>query len=141
MRVFYVHWQEAEAAARSRDLRAAGHTVTVHASTDMTPALKGNLPDVLVISLDRLPSHGRAIAEWMWEAKSRQHIPIVFEGGTAEKVEATRAKFPMAKFCASGKVRSVLAALATQAAGAAEPEAGERRQQRAKGRRSGGREG
>ena len=34
-----------------------------------------------MISLDRLPSHGRAVAEWLWEAKKRQHIPIVFLGG------------------------------------------------------------
>ena len=52
-----------------------------------------------MISLDRLPSHGRAIAEWILEAQKRQHIPILFAGGAPDKVKATREKLPKAIFC------------------------------------------
>jgi hypothetical protein len=62
------------------------------------------LPEIFLISLDRLPSHGRQYAEWVWESKKRQHIPIVFVDGEPGKVEATRAKFPKAIFCTSDKL-------------------------------------
>lgn len=65
-------------------------------------------PDAIVISLDRLPSHGRAIGEWVWEAKKRQCIPIVFEGGEKDKVRVTEKKFPRAVFCKTGSVVETL---------------------------------
>lgn len=108
MKVFYVHWNESECKARAKALRAAGHTVRSHWSMTEHAALKDPLPEALVISLDRLPSHGRQIAEWMWEAKKRQHIPIVFEGGVDDKVATTKKTFPRAVFCASGQVAGVL---------------------------------
>ena len=108
MRVFYVHWNEEECKARIKALRSARHVVRGHWSMTEHAALKDPLPDALVISLDRLPSHGRQIAEWLWEAKKRQHIPIVFEGGAADKVAVTKQKFPRAVFCASGKAADAL---------------------------------
>ncbi len=71
----------------------------------------GWLPDLMVISLDRLPSHGRAVAEWVWEAKKRQHIPILFCGGEPDKVAATKAKFPKAIYCATDAVAATIAKL------------------------------
>jgi hypothetical protein len=40
----------------------------------------------------------------MWEAKKRQHIPIVFVGGDKEKLPSFKTKFPKAKFCSAGKL-------------------------------------
>ena len=114
MRVYYVHWDEAEAKQRARVLEERGHEVEVHWDTGTHAKLKAPLPDVLVISLDRLPSHGREIAEWLWEAKKRQHIPIVFEGGAGGKIEVTRAKFPRARFCPTGGVARVLEEIAKE---------------------------
>jgi hypothetical protein len=102
--VFYVHWNEEELTGRVRALEAAGYRVLSHSSTSQHARLAEPYPDAVVISLDRLPSHGRAIAEWFWEAKKRQAIPIVFEGGAQEKVAATRARFPKARFCKTGGV-------------------------------------
>ena len=34
-----------------------------------------------MISLERLPSHGRAVAKWLWSAQYRRVIPVVFVGG------------------------------------------------------------
>jgi hypothetical protein len=112
MRLFYVHWNEGECKERARALRAARHVVRAHWSATESADLKDKLPEALVVSLDRLPSHGRAIAGWLWEAKKRQHIPIVFEGGAPDKVAATKSKFPNAAFCRTGHVAETLARLA-----------------------------
>ena len=110
-RIFYLHYHQDELAKRVAALRAAGYVVTSHWSTASPPKVPKDLPDAFVISLDRLPSHGRALAEWVWEAKKRQHIPIVFEGGEPEKVAATQAKFPRATYCSTGQVATALAKL------------------------------
>ena len=107
-KVFYLHWNRDEAEARAAALKKAGHDVHFHWSPEEHVKLGDFKPEAVVISLDRLPSHGRAVAEWFWEAKKRHSIPIVFAGGAPDKVEATRAKFPRAIFCASDEVSKVL---------------------------------
>ena len=107
-RIFYVHWNECEALERMAPMAEAGHDVRAHWSTGSSPSFKGGLPDAIVISLDRLPSHGRAVAEWFREAKSRRHFPIVFEGGKPDKIAAACKKFPEARFCDTGHVEDVL---------------------------------
>ena len=111
-RVFLLHWHRAEVEDRAAPLRAAGHTVSLHWNTEASPALKDSLPDIAVISLDRLPSHGRAVAEWLWEAKKRQYIPIIFAGGEPTKIAATRAKFPAAVFCSTASLPATVAKVA-----------------------------
>jgi hypothetical protein len=73
------------------------------------------LPDALLISLDRLPSHGRAIARWFWEAEKRRSIPILFVGGSPEKLSRFQTQFPGAHFCAEGEISRVLADLSIPA--------------------------
>jgi hypothetical protein len=107
--VFYVHWNEAELKERMSELAAAGHEVRGHGSTSTTFRWGEWMPDAVVISLDRLPSHGRAVAEWIVEAKKRKQIVIIFAGGLPDKVEATRAKFPDAIYCSSESVAETLA--------------------------------
>jgi len=114
--LFYVHWHKEEVEERVRPLRAAGYTVMCHWSsmTSDAPRFQAELPDAVVISLDRLPSSGRAVAEWSWEAKKRQQVPMIFVGGKPDKVEPLRQKFPRAVFCSAseliGVVRQVLGA-------------------------------
>lgn len=69
------------------------------------------MPDAFVISLDRLPSLGRAVAEHVWLMESRHGIPIVFAGGTSIEGRATRLLFPGAIYCASGEEARALASL------------------------------
>lgn len=109
--VFFLHWNEEECKSLAAPLRNAGHDVVLHWSTETGAPLKDALPDVAVISLDRLPSHGRAVAEWLWEAKKRQHIPIIFMGGEPVKVRATKAKFPGAHFCSQKALATMIARL------------------------------
>lgn len=107
-KVFFIHWNEEELKEKVSPLQKAGYTVTCHHSQGTPANLKEDLPDVLVICLDRLPSHGRAYAAWLWEAKKRQHIPIVFCGGLPDKADATRAAFPKAIFCTNEKLLATL---------------------------------
>lgn len=108
-KVFYVHWNEAELKERLAPLQKAGYDVASHWRTETHARFGETLPEAVVISLDRLPSHGRAIAEWFGEAKKRQHIPIIFAGGQPDKVKATKAKFPQATFCTTEETPAVLA--------------------------------
>jgi hypothetical protein len=101
MRIFFIHWNEEELKEKIQPLKKAGNKVDVHFSTEITANLKEDLPDILFICLDRLPSHGKAYAEWLWQAKKRQHIPIIFCGGKIEKVEPIKEEFPNAIFCSN----------------------------------------
>jgi hypothetical protein len=108
--VFYVHWDEKEADGHAEALRAIGHRVAVHATRDSTPHLP-EPTDVVVISLERLPSHGRALAEWVSMSKRRRAIPIVFVGGPIDKIARARERFPAAEFCARDAMSAAIARL------------------------------
>lgn len=124
-RVFYLHYNEEEALTTVQALRAAGHVVSYHSSTETPPKIdKDNLPQIVVLSLDRLPSHAREVAAWLWEAKYRQSIPILFVGGKPEKVQATREKFPQAVYCAADELTSALKRTEMQLAGGDVPAKG-----------------
>lgn len=110
-KVFYLHWNEQELKARIAPLAKAGFEVHGHWSTEDHARFGDGLPEVAVISLDRLPSHGNAVAEWFWEAQYRRAIPLVFAGGNPEKVDTIRAKFAEAHFCSADDVPSVVARL------------------------------
>ena len=106
--IFFIHFNEAEVKGKIKPLKESGYKVDYHFSPETTANLKDDLPDILVISLDRLPSHGKAYAEWLWESKKRQHIPIVFCGGKPEKVIAVKEKLPNAIFCSNEKLLTTL---------------------------------
>lgn len=116
-KIFFLHWNETEAKELASGLTTAGHDVTVHWSVQSPPPLKDAPPDIAVISLDRLPSHGRAVAEWLWEAKKRRHIPILFVGGQPAKVEATLAKFPKAFHCPADSMPEMVSELLNSRSG------------------------
>jgi hypothetical protein len=113
-RVVYIHWNQEEARDHARALVDRGHDVTLHASAgDPLPRVRDPLPDVLVISLDRLPSHGRRVAEWFWETKARRTRPIVFVGGKPDKVAPLQSAFRDALFCSRDDLPDTLARLVT----------------------------
>lgn len=62
--------------------------------------IKENPPAAIVIDLDRLPSHGRAVATALRNSPSTRRIPLVFAGGTEEKVAIARQELPDAVFAA-----------------------------------------
>ena len=107
-KIFFIHFNEVELKEKIQPLKQAGYKVDCHFSTETTANFKDNLPDGLVICLDRLPSHGSRYAEWLWEAKKRQHIPIIFCGGKPEKVIAVKEKLPNAFFCSNERLLTTL---------------------------------
>lgn len=107
-KIFFIHFNEAEVKEKIKPLKEAGYKVDYHFSTETVADFRNNLPDVLVVSLDRLPSHGTRYAGWLWEAKKRQHIPIIFCGGNPKKIIPVKEKLPKATFCSN---ENLLAAL------------------------------
>jgi len=83
-----------------RALREAGHTVDYDEKLDSggLRCFRQSPPDVIVIDLSRLPSHGREVATALRAMKDTRHIPIVFAGGALEKVEAIRKLLPDATY-------------------------------------------
>ena len=91
-----VHWDADEAEELAAPLRAEGWRVRV--GNFELKELKAKPPVAVMISLRRLPSHGREVADALWYTKWGRAIPIVFFDGAPDKVEATRKKFPAAQF-------------------------------------------
>ena len=109
-RLFYIHWDERELKERIKPLEATGFEVGSHFQKGVMAKI-GTMPDVFILSLARLPSHSRAYAEWIREAKSRLHIPIVFVDGEPAKIDDTRARFPREYYCDSGRLLDLLNSL------------------------------
>jgi hypothetical protein len=106
--LFYLHWHEQELIERIEPLKDLGLNIQAHWSTYETPMWVEGLPDIFVISLDRLPSHGKKYAEWLLKAKKRQHIPLIFVDGQSDKVELLQQNFPKAIFCKSDALRTII---------------------------------
>jgi hypothetical protein len=109
-RIRLVCWNEELAAARARALKKAG--LDVDASrfdpAGMITRLRESPPAVMLIDLDRLPSHGRAVASMVRTSKSMGYLPIVFAGGVEEKVARVRTDFPDALFTDWAKAASTV---------------------------------
>ncbi len=110
-RLFLIHWDKPEAEAYAETLRGWGWEVEFEYEDGARggTAIKLNPPDVVVIYHTRLPSHGRATAEYLAEAKSTRSIPLIFVGGEGETLEKTKAKIPSAKFINEAQLKNTLA--------------------------------
>ncbi|MBP7147422.1 MAG: hypothetical protein KBD01_07740 [Acidobacteria bacterium] len=99
-RVVLVLWNEGEARERAERLRALGHDVVVHWRRESEGLRKHRErpPQALVIDLDRLPSHGRAVAAWFRGHRGSRGVPIVFAGGAPDKVARARELLPDATY-------------------------------------------
>ena len=98
-RVRLIHWNAAE--AEERAARLAGADVEVdHAP--LNPAglrdLRANPPDVFVIDLGRLPSHGRDVGVAMRQTRATRTVPLVFVDGDPAKVSRVRQLLPDAAY-------------------------------------------
>lgn len=101
--LFYIHFNAQELKERIALLKELNIQIDSHHKTDTVAKLE-KLPDVFVISLDRLPSHGRQYAKWIWETKKRKSIPIIFVDGQPDKIHITKQKFPEAIYCQTNEL-------------------------------------
>lgn len=113
-RLFLIHWNLAEAEAYAETLQGWGWDVEFEHEDGARggKAVKENPPDALVIYHTRLPSHGRATAEYIAQTKATQAIPVIFVGGEGEALEKTKAKLPHAAYIPEADLQKTLDALA-----------------------------
>ncbi|HLK21115.1 MAG TPA: hypothetical protein VKT81_19325 [Bryobacteraceae bacterium] len=118
-----VSWDADAAREHARALKKSGFTI--NASPLRTSGLIGQIrddpPAAIVIDLDRLPSHGRAVAVVIHSGKSTAHIPIVFAGGEDAKVKVAREQAPWGFFTdwrgAPSQIKKALRSSATRSPG------------------------
>jgi hypothetical protein len=99
-RIRLVCWNAKLAAERARILKKAGFDVDASPfdPAGMIGRLRENPPSLILIDLDRLPSHGREVGGALRNSKALREIPIVFAGGVEEKVARVRSELPDAMF-------------------------------------------
>ena len=92
-------------AERQRDLEAGGFEVDQAGvePSKLIAHIRLTQPGAVVIDLDRLPSHGRAVATTLRTTKSTRSIPLVFLygprlSGADEKVARVRSELPDAMY-------------------------------------------
>lgn len=96
-----IHWNEAEARERLARLRKAGFAAEAcwqTGSSEQFKRIRHDPPDVLLIDLGRLPSHGRAVGVYFRQSKTTRGVPLVFVDGAADKVAAIQAQLPDAVY-------------------------------------------
>ncbi len=107
-----VHWHEVETIERAERLEAAGYAVR-HGRIGAQVSLKdlrADPPDLFVIDLSRLPSHGREVAVALRQSRATRSVPIVFVDGATDKVKRVRETLPDATFATWTRIRSALKA-------------------------------
>lgn len=100
-RVFLIHWSLEELDALRGALTAAGLDVVGSEAEDgarAASAISAAPPEAVLISLRRLPSHGRETAKYLRSQSVGRDIPILFFDGAPDKIEATRAAVPDAEY-------------------------------------------
>jgi hypothetical protein len=105
-----VGWREEENKERAGELRASGYPVECAVSEGgaLFKEIKEDPPEALIIDLSRSPAHGRDLAVALRIHKGTRHVPLVFAGGTPEKVARVREVLPDAEFADWREITSAL---------------------------------
>lgn len=103
-------WNEEEAREKAALLKKAGYRVETQSGHGGGGAQSQRdlPPDVFVIDLGRLPSHGRAVAVWLRQKKQTRPVPIVFVEGDPAKTEMVRAMIPDAVYTTWGRIQGAV---------------------------------
>jgi hypothetical protein len=111
-----VCWKTDSAQTHARRLKAEGFRVTVvdRPIPGWISYFRDLRVNAVAIDLERLPSQGREVGFLLRGSKSTRHLPVVFLGGPAEKVERIRGELPDAGFAgwedAPAAIRAAIAA-------------------------------
>jgi len=109
VRILLFHFHGTSGAEAADELAAAGHDVELRTEGGGGfAALDASPPDVIVIDLRRLPSHGRAVAFALRQRRRSQHVPLVFVEGDVERTARLRAEIPDATWTPWSKVKTAL---------------------------------
>ena len=109
-RIAVVLWNEKEAKERARTLKQLGHQPTLLWNREKATLdeIRVSPPDLLLIDLNRLPSHGREIGGYFRRLKATRHLPILFVDGDAERVSSARSLIPDAQFSRWSEIKSAI---------------------------------
>lgn len=102
--VILVHWHDEEAATLARELTGAGVKAVRVGLPAKLSEVRTLAPRAVVVSLRRLPSHGREVVDALWSTKWGREIPVVFFDGEPEKAAKLMDQFPDATFCTFDEV-------------------------------------
>ena len=95
-------WKDEERKQRAEELTRAGFAVAAPPREQMGGVVgyhRELAPDAVVIDLDRMFSYGQELGRKLRQGKATRHLPLVFAGGVAEKVDGLRAELPDAGYC------------------------------------------
>ena len=107
-KLFYIHWNEAEAKAQAFRNQSWDVRLEAKDGERASRRILGDPPDVIVISLTRLPSHGRETAAYLRSRRGGGGVPIVFVDGAEDAVEKVRAKVPDAVYTTTPELPDLL---------------------------------
>jgi hypothetical protein len=93
-----------DASEKAKPLAKGGFRIDASplSTTGLVGKMRDAAPALILIDIDRMPSHGRAVALVLRGSKSTREIPLVFAGGTEEKAARLRSEMPEA-LCTSWK--------------------------------------
>ena len=108
-RILLAHWHEDEVAERAERLEALGHEVcAIHSGDGANRAIRVFAPELVVLDLARLPSHGRGLITFLQERKSTRSLPLVIVRGDPEKTARLEKDCPHAVFTTWRGIRGAL---------------------------------
>ncbi len=95
-RIVLIHANAAEGLERVQALKEAGFEAETAPAINRSQMqeLRERTPDAFLIDLSRVPSQGQAIAVWLRQQKELRRTPIIFVGGTQEKLERAHQFLP-----------------------------------------------
>jgi DNA-binding response OmpR family regulator len=95
-KAFIIHWNAQEAERYARHLDEDGWSVEFEAVDGRRAydLVKKERPDVVVIYLSRLPSHGWATARAISESRETRDVPVVFVDGKGKAVRRAMVMVP-----------------------------------------------
>jgi hypothetical protein len=109
-RVRLVCWDSDREAEHHAAIESAGFEIDKSsvASGKLMTHIRLTQPAAVVIDLDRLPSHGRAVAAVLRNTKSTRAIPLIFAGGEPTKVARLQTELPDATYGPWTKIKSLI---------------------------------
>jgi DNA-binding response OmpR family regulator len=112
-RLFLVHWHLSEAQSLAEHLVSSGWQVELESEDGgrAFSAIKASQPQCVVVSLARLPSHGRQTAIALRAAAVTRYIPILFVDGELAAIKKALEKVPGAFHTTSAELPDTLADL------------------------------
>lgn len=109
-RILYFHWHNEETTANVSKIKLKGYVVelgVLNSQVDFK-TIRNNPPDIFLIDLTRIPSHGKEVAVGFRSYKSTKQIPIIFIDGVKDKVAKIQDILPDAIFTSWVNLKSAI---------------------------------